>query len=270
MKIRDVCLSGGGYCGFYQLGCMDVVRDTVGFAEGLRVAGTSCGAIVGLCVALGIRGSDVVRAALETGTSDLFKGSVSRLFEGLGMDDGSKLFGKVADILGGLWGSDLRTLSLRGLRELTGVSLTAVATCLETRSAERLGPDTHPDLGVMDAVRMSSSVPIVFEPVRHSGKTYLDGGLSEYFPASHLDQRSKDAIGVCMKKVEASVGPGLPGLLKAAYESTLSIRYGLRWTLYAHGNVMMFDSGISPEDVKRLYELGRSDMRIFLEGLKED
>ena len=42
---------------------------------------------------------------------------------------------------------------------------------------EFLNYKTHPDLKIYDAIHMSCSLPIIFDPIKINGNFYIDGGL---------------------------------------------------------------------------------------------
>jgi NTE family protein len=60
---------------------------------------------------------------------------------------------------------------------------------------------SDPDLPIWKAVRMSVSIPFVFEPVHHDGGVYVDGGLSWNYPIDLFDHADPSA---------ARPGSGLP------------------------------------------------------------
>lgn len=53
---------------------------------------------------------------------------------------------------------------------------------LQDNTYKIISKDTYPNMPIWLAVRMSSSVPLLFNPVRYLGKLYVDGGLSKDFP----------------------------------------------------------------------------------------
>ena len=52
---------------------------------------------------------------------------------------------------------------------------------------------THPDLQVIQSVHMSSCLPMLFSPVFHEGRCYVDGGLVENYPVLPCLARFPDA-----------------------------------------------------------------------------
>ena len=58
-----------------------------------------------------------------------------------------------------------------------------------------IGPDTHPDLGVARAVRMSIALPLFIQAVPLDGAWWCDGGIVDIFPVRPLIERvAPDAV----------------------------------------------------------------------------
>ncbi len=53
---------------------------------------------------------------------------------------------------------------------------------IEENRVDYLGPRTHPDLPVAQAVRMSIALPLFIEPVEFDGGYWCDGGIVDIFP----------------------------------------------------------------------------------------
>ena len=58
-----------------------------------------------------------------------------------------------------------------------------------------IGPDTHPDLGVARAVRMSIALPLFIQAVPLDGAWWCDGGIVDIFPVRPVIERvTPDAV----------------------------------------------------------------------------
>lgn len=81
-------------------------------------------------------------------------------------------------------------ITLKQLYEEYGKEVVCVATELDTLRERKFRYQTDPDLPVRCAVRMSSSVPIILEPVEYNGHLYVDGGLTNNFPVDELPDQN--------------------------------------------------------------------------------
>lgn len=166
-----LALGGGAARGFAHVGVIKVLE-----SQGIHpdiIVGTSAGSIVGALYAAGISGFELQRLAL-------------------GMQDGSLSDWSVPD-RGIIKGEALQNyvnaaLANRPIEKLKKL-LAIVATDLQSGEAVvfRSG-----NTGM--AVRASSSVPGVFQPVRINGREYVDGGLVSPVPVNIARSLGADVV----------------------------------------------------------------------------
>ena len=154
-----IALSGGAARGFAHAGVLRVLDEA-----GIRpdaVVGTSAGSVVGALYAGGIRGDALVEAALELQREQV----IEFTYPNRGFVNGQRLQEYVDQRLGD-----------RPIERL-GLPFVAVATDLRTG---RFVAFNRGDTGT--AVRASSSIPAVFQPLAMDGREYVDGGLVSPVP----------------------------------------------------------------------------------------
>jgi NTE family protein len=154
-----IVLSGGAARGFAHAGVLRVLDE-----NGIKpdaVVGTSAGSVVGALYAGGIRGEALVEAALDLQRAQV----VEFTYPNRGFVNGQRLRDYMDQRLGD-----------RPIERL-GLPFVAVATDLHTG---QLVAFNRGDTGT--AVRASSSVPAVFQPLAMDGHEYLDGGLVSPVP----------------------------------------------------------------------------------------
>ncbi len=202
----DLVCEGGGVRGIGLVGAVDALAQA-GYRFP-RVAGTSAGAIVAsLVAALQVAGEPLSRLADVMRALDYRKfldrsliGRVPLIGGGLSLltSDGVYRGAYLEQLLAGLLG-DLGVRTFGDLRtgeapEQFAWSLVVTASDLSRRRLVRIpwdldtygiDPDEFP---VARAVRASSAIPYVFEPVRVGGATWVDGGLLSGFPVELFDR----------------------------------------------------------------------------------
>lgn len=181
--------SGGGVDGLSFIGCVRWLEEA-GQLDRLRtVVGCSAGSMIALMLALGMTSRDMEELALrgieEGSLTEIDIGGIMTLMDRLGLDDGSRIIDLLRSEVKKRSGT-CDDLTFLELTKLTGICLMVCVTNLEDACREILSVDTAPDLGILEAVRMSIAIPLVFQPVRWKGKTYVDGGVTEHCPTSHL------------------------------------------------------------------------------------
>jgi NTE family protein len=166
-----LALGGGAARGFAHIGVIQVLEE-----NGIRpdfIAGTSAGSLVAALYASGKSGSELAALADSMDESAFADWS----FPGRGLIRGEGLAKYVRDHTGGLRIEQMR------------IPLGIVATDLDSGQPIlfQLG-----DPGV--AVRASSAVPAVFQPVRIGTREYVDGGLVAPVPVRFVRQMGADLV----------------------------------------------------------------------------
>ncbi|MGE5242204.1 MAG: patatin-like phospholipase family protein [Bacteroidota bacterium] len=154
-----IVLSGGAARGFAHTGVLRVLDE-----NGIKpdaIVGTSAGSVVGALYAGGIRGDALVEAALELQREQV----IEFTYPNRGFVNGQRLQEYIDRRLGD--------------RPIGRLDLPFVAVATDLGNG-RLVAFNRGDTGT--AVRASSSVPAVFQPLDMDGREYVDGGLVSPVP----------------------------------------------------------------------------------------
>ena len=166
-----LALGGGAARGFAHIGVIQVLEEA-----GIRpdlVVGTSAGSLVAALYAAGRSGQDLARVAYAMDESAITDWS----FPGRGMIRGEALARYVREQTGN-----------RMIEQLP-LSLGIVATDLDSGLGMLF---QRGDIGA--AVRASSSVPAVFQPVKIGNREYVDGGLVSPVPVRFARQMGAELV----------------------------------------------------------------------------
>ncbi len=202
----DLVLEGGGVKGIGLVGALAALEER-GW-EPACVAGTSAGAITAALLAAGYRSEELRKMLLELdfhafedrGWEDRIPGGeLLSILKDKGVFEGDHLHEWMAGLLaekGVRTFADLRNAA-EAEDEQRRYRLRVIASDVTGRRLLALPQDaTHigldPDeLGVADAVRMSMSIPLFFEPVSVNGHLIVDGGLLSNFPVWLFDSHGR-------------------------------------------------------------------------------
>lgn len=103
----------------------------------------------------------------------------------------------------------LRKLSyiptLKQLQETFDKSLHCVTFNLTTNQKEYLSPETHPNLSCLDAIHMSSNIPILFEKLIINEHMYVDGAIVEPFAWDYACRKFQSVIGVATEGIPTNI-----------------------------------------------------------------
>ncbi|HEY1359244.1 MAG TPA: patatin-like phospholipase family protein [Thermoleophilaceae bacterium] len=200
----DLVLEGGGVKGIGLVGALAVLEENDW--EPACVAGTSAGAITAALLAAGYKSAELQKMLLELdfhafedrGWEDRIPGGeLISILKDKGVFEGKYLHEWVQKLLEA---KNVRTFAdLRSDEdeEQRRYRLRVIASDVTGRRLLALPQDAvhigiEPDeLGVADAVRMSMSIPLFFEPVSVNGHLIVDGGLLSNFPVWLFDSHGR-------------------------------------------------------------------------------
>ncbi len=171
-------LSGGGTRGFAHLGAIKALEEN-GIKPGI-ISGVSAGSIVGALYADG----NEAESALKSLMTQNLMGFLRIVFPSKGL---LKMTGFERTLT--------KTLKAKTFEELS-IPLIIQAVNINTTEYTRFEKGE-----LVQAIKASSSIPIVFPPVEIDGNQYLDGGIVNNFPVESLEGKCETIIGINVNPV---------------------------------------------------------------------
>ena len=92
-------------------------------------------------------------------------------------------------------------ITMKQLYDITGIDFHIIATKLNTLTHIDFSHTSHPDMKLIDAVYMSSSIPFIFKPYYYNDTYVLDGALSTHFPVELCIENGADIKNILGIKV---------------------------------------------------------------------
>jgi len=168
-------LGGGAARGFAHVGVIRVLEQEKIPID--MIVGTSVGSLIGAIYAYNANSFELEWTAFSLEKDDLFDYGILTAITGMGVAKGEKLEAFVK--------SKVPAQNIENLK----IPFAAVATDLNrgTRVVLDRGP-------VAKAVRASSAIPGVFNPVDYEGKLLVDGGVIDNIPISVARERGADLV----------------------------------------------------------------------------
>jgi NTE family protein len=168
-------LGGGAARGFAHVGVIRALEQEKIPVD--LIVGTSVGSLIGAIYASDLNSFDLEWTAFSLQKEDLFDYGVLTAVMGMGLAKGDKLEAFVK--------SKVATQDIEQLK----LPFAAVATDLNW------GTKVVLDRGsIARAVRASSAIPGVFQPVSHMGKILVDGGVVDNIPISVARAKGADLV----------------------------------------------------------------------------
>lgn len=191
----NIVLEGGGSKGMAYVGVLKVFEKFGIDKKIKRICGASAGAIVGALLAVNYTSSELqefLEQDLEAILIDHKWGIFSlipNLLNGYGWNPGNRLVSWFGEVLKERTGED--DITFQQVLDRYGKELCIVVTNLSQMTTEYFHPKTTPHVPIRKAVRMSMSIPGIFQTVRHKTHTtedhYVDGGFLCNYPIHAFD-----------------------------------------------------------------------------------
>ena len=199
MTIKHLVISGGGPSGLMAYGIASHLEKK-GFwhlADIKSIYGCSIGAYMGVIFSLGYEWEWLDDYFIKRPWEKLIAASTTRLidiYEKKCLINEHFFIEAITPLLRAKDLSD--TITLKELYDYNQIELHMYATNINSFRLDKvdLSYKSHPDLSLITALRMTMSLPIMFEPICIEDACYIDGGLMNNFPLNDcLEQQQCDA-----------------------------------------------------------------------------
>lgn len=198
-QFRNMVFEGGGVKGIAYGGAI-IELEQRGYMENIRrFAGTSAGAINASLLALGYTADEMSQLVAETNFKDFADddlGSLrdtARLLKKYGWHRGDSFQSWIADRVADKSGQPNLTFAQLHAKTASDErfrDLYVVGTNLSTQSPEYYSFETTPNMPIMQAVRISMSIPLYFQAIFNAKKQVLvDGGVTRNYPIDLFDHQ---------------------------------------------------------------------------------
>jgi len=192
-----VVISGGGNKGILSLGALQYEFEKGRYDPSYTriYAGTSIGAVLSLLMICGYTPIDAFTEIYNMayffdiedrcGIWDVIK------FMGLMSIKGFEQ--RIEELVKAKIGS---VPTLKELKEITGKILVTTGANVTKMKTEYYTYKTRPDLGCIEAVKISSSLPLIFQRSYHDNCCVVDGGMIDNFPLRYIDDGKMKILGI--------------------------------------------------------------------------
>jgi len=184
MVIKHIVISGGGPTGFLSYGAAKHLAQQ-GFwsHDNLEtIYGTSIGSLIGAILCLKHEWDTLDDYIIKRPWEKVIVNSLE-MFE-LFAQKGIAKMKLLDDIMQPLLESKDLTIATTMLEfyEYSRISLNVFTVDLNKFEKVHISHATHPDLPLMDAIKMSCCMPVLFQPIVRDGCCYIDGGIMVNYP----------------------------------------------------------------------------------------
>lgn len=181
----NICFEGGGVLGFSYIGTI-LMLEKYGITKNLkRYAGSSVGALFASLLCIGFTGNEILdiskKLNLKNQPMCLIK-KVYNIWKHMGIYPLSNIENQIKKYISDKVNPDI---TLKELFDKTGKDLVIISTNLNRKTSIYFHYKTFPDVKLSDAILLSMSIPVIFQPrkMNYIGTDdyYIDGGASDNY-----------------------------------------------------------------------------------------
>lgn len=177
-KFTTLVLGGGGSKGIAFLGSLDYFYRKE-LLDLKRISGTSIGSVIGILLGMGTTPSEIFEVVKTVDSPLEGRPDYRDLIHKYGVWSLTKSLAPFIALIVKRFG---KFPTFREYFDQTGIHLKICAANINSLEAVYFDHLTHPEIGVIDAMRASCCIPGVFKAVKIKGDYYVDGGFVDNLP----------------------------------------------------------------------------------------
>lgn len=179
-QIKTIYFSGGGTRGMSFSGVLKTLEEYNLLDEIDTIIGVSIGSMVATALSLGVSWKDLYNSFFDFNVATCAHIEIEHLLTKFGLDCGKKFMTQFIKIFKKYSGK--KNLTFKEHYELTGKKLIISSACVNDQTTHYFDYQTAPNLKIINAVRMSISLPFYFTSQKYQRKHMIDGSTFEHFP----------------------------------------------------------------------------------------
>ena len=197
--IDSICISAGGNKCLTFVGALNYLinKNIINLDNIKYYYGTSGGAIVCYFLVLGYSIEETQDFLSNFDFFECINANINsdNLLNNNGLNSGKRISYVIQQVLKNKLNVD--DITLLDLYNLTKKEFVIIGTNYTKGVEQPFSYKTTPNISVITALRISTSIPFVFTPVLYKGDYYIDGGVTNYFPIDYCNQDT--TIGLYIK-----------------------------------------------------------------------
>ena len=197
VEYTKMVISGGGINGIAIVGAVSEFAKHNDISKIKEIIGVSVGSIIALLVSIGYEMEEIEDLFQNIRMDEFTEYELYNIFETYGVDSGTMSKKLLKAVLANK-DYDVN-LTFSDLWSKRGVKLIVAGTNITLGRSEYFSIDNHPDMEVVDAVRISMSFPLMYSPVEFEGSMYVDGGVLSPYPIEYFEG-AEDVIGFLINR----------------------------------------------------------------------
>ena len=200
----NIVLSGGGLAAISYFGCLKYIYENEELKKNIiNILGVSSGSIFALFLLLNISLDECEKWLHDLKTMNINNISLKSIFKlktAFGLDDSSYVIEIVKRIL------DIKridhSITFKELSKITGKNFIVCAANISKHELFYFNIDNTPDVMIIDAIKASTSIPIIFTPYTYNDEYLVDAFMYDNFPLQYFKDSIEHSFGIHLHSPE--------------------------------------------------------------------
>lgn len=171
--------SGGNYCSLF-LGALKAIENFQDLDKINNYIGCSGGGLVALLILIGYKPIELIKIIKEYDMSSFYSISIFNIFSQFGFNNFNKLKKLIISLF--IIKNINLDITFNLLEKKLNKNLILIGSNLTKKKISVFSKKKTPNMKIIDAVRITCSIPFIFEPVIINDNIYVDGALFCNFP----------------------------------------------------------------------------------------
>jgi predicted acylesterase/phospholipase RssA len=184
-SIKNIVFTGGGLKGWAYIGTIRALDEYLDRTFVEHVIGVSVGSLFGLCYVLGIQWDTLLDFVMGLNFKELCDIDIDSILINKSLLHGIKFMSILKDFVSMKVDPDI---TFNQLKRYSKIKYTVNALNLTKKKLEYFNYELTPDVKVVDAIRASCGIPLVFPMWNINGNYYVDGGICNNCPINLADE----------------------------------------------------------------------------------
>ena len=191
----NLVLSGGALKAVVLLGAVKYLEEKDLIKHFKNYVGSSAGAIIIFFLIIGYKSYEIKDILIEeiNNIVDLDFENIDDFFINYGIDNTDRNKDILKKYL--IKKTKLNDITFIEFAKKYGLNFTITGTNLTTRNTDYFNVDNFPNMSMIDALVITSCIPLIYKPIEYNDNLYIDGGIYNNFAYNYYKNKN-DSLGI--------------------------------------------------------------------------
>lgn len=279
----NLVLSGGALRAVGLLGAVKYLEELDILKNIKQYVGTSAGSIISFLIIIGYNSSEIINLLSNKVDflTDFDFNNLTNILEDYGIDDCSRNKKILEEYLSKKINKN--KITFLEFTKKFGINLIVTGTNLTTRQTDYFNVDNYPDMNVIDALLISSCIPLIYKPIEYNNCLYIDGGIYDNLPLKYFKENANETLGIYVQTYYSNKNENFYNYFtniissvmdKLSYDEVLKNNYNICLIFYnepratdANFNISELTLTINKDIFQKYYDYGYEEFKKFYDDL---